>query len=225
MLVLAHRGANRVEPENTVAAMTAAVRLGADGVELDVHRSADGVLVVRHDAATPEGPLGVLTVEQIRAVLPEVPTLAAVLDACRGTLVNVEVKDPDPRAGDALVALLADRAGDDVVVSSFDLATIDRIRVAAPDLPVGALSFGLEPDAMLATAVARGYAAVHPDVWTLLAHDVDAFVARAHDERVRVNVWTVNDVDQMVALGDAGADVAMTDDADLYRFGVRARST
>src|SRR5262245_4636703 len=160
MLVLAHRGANRVEPENTVAAMATALRLGADGVELDVHRSADGVLVVRHDAATPEGPLGVLTADQIRTLLPDVPPLAEVLDVCRGTLVNVEVKDPDPRAADALVALLferaASRAGDDVVVSSFDLPTIDRVRAAEPDLPVGALSFGLEPDAMLATAVARG---------------------------------------------------------------------
>jgi glycerophosphoryl diester phosphodiesterase len=226
--VLAHRGANRVEPENTVAAMAAAVRLGADGVELDVHRSADGTLLVRHDAATSAGPLGVLTLEQVRTVLPDVPTLAEVLDACRGTLVNVEVKDPDPRATEALVALLAERAvaqdPDDVVVSSFDLATIDRIHAAAPELPVGALSFGAEPDAMLATAVARGYAAVHPDVWTLLAHDVGAFVTRAHGEGVRVNVWTVNEVDQMVALRDVGADAAMTDDAGLYRFGVRGRS-
>src|SRR5205085_2721244 len=49
MLVLAHRGANRLAPENTQPAMPQAVALGADGVELDVHRSADGALVVRHD--------------------------------------------------------------------------------------------------------------------------------------------------------------------------------
>src|SRR5262249_11818655 len=151
-----------------------------------------------------------------------------VLDVCRGTLVNVEVKDPDPRATDALATLLADRAAaqitDEVIVSSFDLAVVDHVRESAPGIPVGALSFGIEPDAMLATAVAHGYAAVHPDVWTLLARDVEDFVTRAHDDGVRVNVWTVNDVDQMVALRDAGADVAMTDDVDLYRFGVRARS-
>ena len=74
------------------------------------------------------------------------------------------------------------------------------------------------------TAVTRGYAAVHPDVWTLMAHDVDAFVARAHDEGVRVNVWTVNDVEQLVTLRDAGTDAVISDDSDLYRFGVRARS-
>jgi glycerophosphoryl diester phosphodiesterase len=225
MLVLAHRGANRLEPENTVAAMATAVRLGADGVELDVHRSADGVLVVRHDAATDHGPLGELSLDRIRALIPDVPTLPEVLDVCRGILVNVEVKDPDPRATDALAALLADRAAadrpDDVIVSSFDLDVVDRMHASAPDVPVGALSFGIQPDTMLTTAVARGYAAVHPDVWTLLAHDVDAFVARAHGDGVQVNVWTVNDVEQMVALRDAGVDVAMTDDVDLYGFGVR----
>ena len=56
MLVLAHRGANRLAPENTVAGHGRAVELGADGVELDVHRTADGALVVRHDADTPDGP-------------------------------------------------------------------------------------------------------------------------------------------------------------------------
>ncbi len=65
MLVLAHRGANRLAPENTVAAMARAVELGADGVELDVHRSADGQLVVRHDADTPLGALGDLTLAEI----------------------------------------------------------------------------------------------------------------------------------------------------------------
>ena len=130
MLVLAHRGANRLAPENTVPAMREAVDRGADGVELDVHRTADDVLVVRHDADTPIGLLGELTAADLARVLPEVPTLAEVLDVCRGRLVNVEIKDPDPRAAEAVVALLAARRSgsrDDVLVSSFDLATVDRV--------------------------------------------------------------------------------------------------
>src|SRR5215203_4377279 len=105
MLVLAHRGANRVAPENTVAAMQEAVDRGADGVELDVHRSADGVLVVHHDAETPAGRLADLTTAALRDVVPDAPMLSEVLDVCRGRLVNVEVKDPDPRAATALVEL------------------------------------------------------------------------------------------------------------------------
>jgi glycerophosphoryl diester phosphodiesterase len=225
MLVLAHRGANRLAPENTLPAMREAVDRGADGVELDVHRTADDALVVRHDAETPIGRLGELTAAELGGALPDVPTLAAVLDVCRGHLVNVEIKDPDPRAAEALVDLLAARsaASDDVLVSSFDLATVDRVHTLAPDLPTGFLSFGLDPHAALAIAVEHGHTAVHPDVWTLVNIDVVAFVTRAHDLGVQVNVWTVNDAAQLERLRDAGVDAVITDDPELYRLGERAR--
>jgi glycerophosphoryl diester phosphodiesterase len=224
MLVLAHRGANRLEAENTVPAMRRAVDLGADGVELDVHRSADGALVVRHDADAPAGSLGELTLREIRTVLPDVPLLATVLSVCRGRLVNVEVKDPDPRAIEALLEILAARssgAPDDVLVSSFDLATIDHVRALAPAVPTGYLSFGLDPHTALAVAFDHGHTAVHPDVWTLTNGDSAGFVARAHDLRLEVNVWTVNEAAQVEALRDAGVDAVITDDSDLYAYGVR----
>src|SRR3954463_11529081 len=232
MLVLAHRGANRLAPENTVPAMQEAIDRGADGVELDVHRTADGVLVVRHDAATPVGMLGELTAADVGRALPEVPTLEVFLDVCRGRLVNVEIKDPDPRAAEAVVDLIAARSSaqssaqssarsDDVLVSSFDLATVDRVRALAPDLPPGFLSFGIDPDSALTIAVEHGHAAVHPDVWTLANVDVGAFVTRAHDLGLQVNVWTVNDPEELEQLRDAGVDAVITDDTDLYRFGER----
>jgi glycerophosphoryl diester phosphodiesterase len=224
MLVLAHRGANRLAPENTLPAMAQAVDLGADGVELDVHGTADGALVVRHDADAPSGPIGQLTRDELRTVCPDVPTLAEVLDVCRGTLVNVEVKDPDPRAVDALVTLLAaredDSSPDDVLVSAFDWTLAERVRAAAPQVPTGLLSFGVPPDEVLVTAVLGGHSAVHPDVWTLLTLDIAGFVTRAHDQDVQVNVWTVNGAAQVEMLRDAGVDAVITDDSDLYRFGV-----
>src|SRR3954454_24823402 len=221
MLVLAHRGANRLAPENTVPAMALAVERGADGVELDVHRTADGALIVRHDADTPSGPIGELGLDELRSAFPDLPTLAEVLDVCRGTLVNVEVKDPDPRATDDLVALLALRANDDsfpddVMVSSFDWTVVERVRTLAPQLPTGLLSFGVPPDEVLVTATLGGHRAVHPDVWTLVSIDVAAFVDRAHDHDVQVNVWTVNDADQLELLRDAGVDAVITDDETLY---------
>ncbi|HEY1737167.1 MAG TPA: glycerophosphodiester phosphodiesterase, partial [Acidimicrobiia bacterium] len=84
-LVLGHRGASRGAPENTIAAFTRAAELGADGVELDVHRTADGVLVVHHDADL-DGVGLVLGAPfvQVRAARPDVPTLAETLDACAG---------------------------------------------------------------------------------------------------------------------------------------------
>jgi len=226
MLVLAHRGANRLEPENTVPAMRQAMDLGADGVELDVHRTADGALVVRHDADTPAGLIGELALGELHGRFPDVPLLAAVLDVCEGWLVNVEMKDPDPRAAEALIELLARRsswASDDVLVSSFDLATIDRVRTLAPHLPTGLLSFGLAPDDVLAVAVDHGHRAVHPDVWTLMTVDVGAFVTRAHDAGLQVTVWTVNELDQVTALRDAGIDAVITDGTAFYAYGVRGR--
>src|SRR3989440_10064561 len=116
--VLAHRGARRVAPENTVEAFVAAGALGADGVELDVHRTADGALVVHHDAdARGVGVLAERTEAEIGAARPEIPTLEEALDACAGMLVNIEVKnlpgdaDYDPGGGvaGAGVALLAGR--------------------------------------------------------------------------------------------------------------------
>jgi glycerophosphoryl diester phosphodiesterase len=229
MLVLAHRGANRVAPENTVPAMREAVARGADGVELDVHGTADGALVVRHDADTPAGPLGELTLADVRRELPDVPTLAEVLDVCRGRLVNVEVKDTDPRAAEALVDLLATRrralgdppddVPDDVLVSSFDLAVVDHVRDLDPDVPTGFLSFGLDPHSALVLAAEHGHAAVHPDVWTLANVDVAAFATRAHDLGRQVNVWTVNDAAQVELLRDAGVDGVITDDTELYVYG------
>src|SRR3954466_3870988 len=123
MLVLAHRGANRQAAENTAPAMARAPEPGADGVELDVLRVADGALAVRHDAETPGGPLGGLTAADLAAVLPAAPLPPPGPDVSRHRLVNVEVKDPAPRAVDELVTLLREREGvDDVLVSSFHIA-------------------------------------------------------------------------------------------------------
>jgi glycerophosphoryl diester phosphodiesterase len=232
MLILAHRGANRLAPENTVAAMTRALELGADGVELDVHRTADHQLVVRHDAASAAGILCDLSLAEIRSALPGVPTLAEVLDACRGGVVNVEIKnlpgdpdwDPDERAVDLLAELLEGRAGtDDVIVSSFHLPTVDRMRVRAPLVPTGFLTFGLAPLEGLATADAHGHQALHPDVWSLGGPVLDALTEEARERGLRVNVWTVNDRHELRRLEAAGVDAVITDDSELFAGGEGVR--
>ncbi len=223
MLVLAHRGANRQAPENTVPAMVRALEVGADGVELDVHRTVDGALVVRHDAETPVGPVTGLTRAELAVALPDVPVLAEVLDVCRGRLVNVEVKDPDPRAVDALVALLRARVGaDDVLVSSFHLPSVDRVRDLAPGVPSAFLSFGLDPLQALDTAREHGHDALHPDVWTLLQGDPAEVADRAHEQGMRVTVWTVDEPEQLLRLRDARIDGVITDVPDLAREVLRA---
>jgi glycerophosphoryl diester phosphodiesterase len=223
-LVLAHRGANREAPENTVAAFRRAVGLGADGVELDVHRTADGGLVVHHDAATPAGVFAEMTVPEITGALPSVPRLDDALDVCRGLLVNVEIKnsprdaayDPSERAAALLVELLGARGGEDrVLVSSFNLQTIDRVHALAPGLPTALLTVGLDPLASLERVTERGHRALHPDVHSLAGDAGAHAVSAAHERGVEVNVWTVNDPDEIRRLAALGVDAVITDVPDL----------
>lgn len=227
-LVLAHRGARTVAPENTIEAFTVALAQGADGVELDVHRTLDGGLVVHHDADAPGlGVLADLGVEEIRLVRPEIPTLAEVLEACRGTLVNVEIKnlpgdadyDESHEAARLVVELLEARGlQDDVLVSSFNLASIDRVRELAPTVPTGLLSmFGMDPFDGLEVCVAHGHGALHPFVGILPSGAATAVAARAHELDLQVNVWTVNDRDEIGRLAAAGIDGIVTDVPDVAR--------
>ena len=219
-LVLAHRGANREAPENTLDAFRRAVELGADGVELDVHRTADGGLVVRHDAATESGVLAELSRAEIRRAVPEAPDLADALDVCGGLLVNVEIKnspreadwDPDHHAASLLVELLARRDGRDrVLVSSFDLGSVDRVRALAPHVPTALLTGRMDPLEGLGVVEAHGHRALHPFVDLLAGPRAAEIAGRAHEAGVEVNVWTVNDHDELARLAAAGVDALITD--------------
>jgi glycerophosphoryl diester phosphodiesterase len=226
--VLAHRGANRVAPENTVEAFVAAGALGADGVELDVHRTADDALVVHHDAdARGVGVLAGRTEAEIRAARPEIPTLEEALDACAGMLANIEVKnlpgdadyDPEEGVAGAVVELLARRGRrDDVLVTSFNLASADRVRELDPSVPTGFLTLvGMDPVDGVDIAHAHGHGAVNPDVRALVGEAAAATVARAHDFGMAVNVWTVNGEDEMRRLAAVGVDAIITDVPDVAR--------
>jgi glycerophosphoryl diester phosphodiesterase len=233
--VLGHRGARRVAPENTVEAFVAAAALGADGVELDVHRTADGGLVVHHDAdARGLGLLAERTAADIRAVRPEIPTLEEALEACLGMLVNIEVKnlpgDADYDATDgvatAVVEMLGRRAPrDEVLVSSFNLESVDRVRALDGSMATGFLTLiGMDPVDGVEVAHAHGHAAVHPDVRSLRGPAASATIARAHAHGMAVNVWTVNDEDEMRRLAAAGADALITDVPDVARRVITGRS-
>ena len=126
-MVIAHRGASAAHPENTVAAFVGARDAGADGVELDARRTADGHVIVHHDAQLPDGRV---IVELAAAELPDhVPSLAEALDACAGMVVNIEIKnwpdDPD-FDGTEQVAVAGRRAG------RLDRLARRRARVVVP---------------------------------------------------------------------------------------------
>jgi glycerophosphoryl diester phosphodiesterase len=222
-LVLGHRGAPRVERENTVEAFRRAVELGADGVELDVRRTADGALVVHHDAVVEGvGPIVAATAARLAGAAPWVPTLADALAACAGALVNVEIKnfpgepdwDPDQEVGQALPGQLGDA---DVVVSSFLSAAAERVREVAPGVATGLLVLPGDPRGRIDDAVERGHDALHPCDRGLDAATVAAVVARCHDAGLRCHVWTVDDPERMRLWAGAGVDALITNVPDVAR--------
>jgi glycerophosphoryl diester phosphodiesterase len=218
-LVIGHRGAPLVAAENSVASFRAASRAGADGVELDVRRTADGGFAVTHDARLPDG-RAVVTLR--RAELPaDIPDLDAALDACRGLrLVNVEIKnwpdDPDFDVTlgfvDAVVGVLAARPSDErerFVVSCFHLPSVDRVQELAPDLVTGWLVIGGEDP--VSEVVAHGHQALHPHH----AFVTPELVERAHREEVAVNTWTCDDPERIRWLDGIGVDGIVTNAPDV----------
>lgn len=225
-LVIAHRGASGTRRENTVEAFRHARVLGADWVELDVRRSADGVLVVHHDAHLPDGrTIGATPADELPS---HVPTLLAALEACEGMGVNVEIKnlpedpDYDPAHGVAVAVAGLVRAclpADRVIVSSFTMDTIDRVRDADPGIPTGWLTFDLaDPTLVVERAVAHGHAAVHPYV----AFVTPGLVARAHAAGLLVLTWTVDEPGRMAELVEVGVDGIITNHPDRARAVVDA---
>lgn len=227
-LVYAHRGASAAAPENTIEAYELAAVLGADGVELDVRRSADGELVLHHDPHLADGRLIAATV---RAELPAwLPSLREALDVCGGLIVNIEIKnipyepdfDPECVVAAEVVALLAEREGvDEVLMSSFHLRTVDQVKTLAPHLPTALIAlFDPLPVDALVLVDDRGHDAVHPHE----AFVDPAFIEAARGLGVAVNPWTVDDPDRIAVLADLGVDGLVTNVPDVARQVIGARS-
>jgi glycerophosphoryl diester phosphodiesterase len=223
--VIAHRGASRLARENTVAAFTAATRLGAAGIELDARRCADGALVVHHDAYLAGQPL----IELCQVDLPPyVPTLAEALDACAGAFVNVEIKndpsepdfDPHETVADDVIAELQRRANppQDWIISSFRIETVDRCRQLNPAIPTAWLTANpVNPDDVTSTAAA-GHTAIHPWVPTVDRE----LIERCHAAGLRVNTWTCNDPQRAAELSSWGIDGICTDVPDVLLAALHA---
>jgi glycerophosphoryl diester phosphodiesterase len=220
LLIIGHRGASADHPENTVEAFVGARGQGADWVELDVRIAVDGSLIVHHDAWYRDG----RTVWSVP--LDEVPEgvidLATALDACDGMGVNVEIKNSPgdlggedvPRSfevADLVVDLLRRRSAAGVVqpvlVSCFDLPTVDHVRAVGPGVRTGHLVFDLaaDPDAVR-RAAAHGHDALHP--WD--PYVSPELIEACHDLGLLLNTWTVDDPARLVELAGWGVDGIVT---------------
>lgn len=231
MLVIAHRGASADHPENTVAAFRGAREQGADWVELDVRLSVDGALVVHHDPTYPDGRAIARTSSQDRP--DSVPLLAEALDACEGMGVNVEIKntpgdlgdgvDQDLIVADLVVELIAAReaaspGAQPILVTSFDEATLARVRAARHRVETGLLAFDLHADpGAVDRSAAAGHLAMNP--WDPFV-DED-FMRRCQALGLRVNSWTVDDPVRMLRLRELGVHGIITNVPGIARDALR----
>lgn len=233
-LIIAHRGASRAFPENTHAAFQHALELGVDGIELDVHGTRDGVLVVHHDPtlairhgeAVEQVPIASLSGAEVAAHrLPTgdtVPTLEAVFDLVghRSTLY-VEVKAPGV---ETLVAALLDRhPAVRAEVHAFDHRIPVGVRTLRPATPIGLLSasYPLDVRAVLADANATAF-------WQYAPLIDESLVRGVHAAGARLIAWTVNDAPHARQLAAWGVDGLCSDIPDMIRtaitMGAAARS-
>lgn len=241
-IVVAHRGASRYRPENTMPAYELAVEQGADAVEIDLHVSADGALVVLHDETLERtsdmtGAVASLSLEQIRRAdagatfagadgnFPyagqglTVPTFDEVLAWLPdGVGLVVEIK---ARAAVApAVELLRDhpvRAADRASLISFDERAIEESRALDPGLPTGYLLVPGEPfEPALRYAVEHLHPAVHPYEGDL-GMDPAPFIAQARAYGRDLGCYVVNDPERMQVLAAYGLWGFVTDVPDVAR--------
>ena len=227
--LVAHRGASRERPENTLAAFAVALDQRADAIELDVHCTADGVVVVHHDPVPhgvhPDGrreraPIAQLRYTELstmRIAGEAIPTLRDVL-ALVGDRATVYVEIKGASIERAVVDVV--RAGAArCAIHSFDHAAIDRVRALAPEIPRGLLFERGDADTMLRAMEAHDARDLWPAATLIDAAMVDA----AHRAGKRVVAWTVNAPSLADSLAAIGVDALCTDDVPLIATALRER--
>ncbi|MEU3294218.1 glycerophosphodiester phosphodiesterase family protein [Streptomyces longwoodensis] len=220
-LTIGHRGLMGVEPENTLRSFVAAEQAGLDVIELDLHLSKDGALVVMHDADVDRttdgtGPIAEQTLAELRALDAgrgeRVPVFEEVLDAVRSPL-QAEIKDV--QAARALAEVLHARAlVDRVEVSSFHDEAIAEIARLVPGVRTALIGSRYGTD-VVDRAVAAGAATVCLNIRRLTLEIVE--LARAKD--LRIIGWVVNTQDQLRLVRALGLDGATTDLPEIKRTG------
>lgn len=213
---IAHRGSPRERTENTLPGFLLAVEHGADGVELDVHATRDGEVVVHHDFDAGRMAIADAAWDALSAVqLPggeRIPLLRDVLQAIGDRAeVYVELKG---RAIEGAVVPVIRAFGRRYALHSFDHDAIARCAAAYPDIARGVL---IDRNERRPLEVLRGaMSAARPrDVWPHYSLVDHRFMAAANDFGVRVIAWTVNERRVAQRMLDGGVAGVCTDDVRL----------
>lgn len=228
-LALGHRGAPRQAPENRREALAAALAC-LDGIETDLQRTNDGVLVINHDPHI--GPLPELSavisrndLAALRSADPDLLTLAdlrELLEEYPEAVVNLELKTSapggDPRAVELAeeLATWPDQVAERVWVSSFD--PLELLRLAEQGVAAH-LAYLVAEDSALALLPHLPVSAVHPHYTLVTRERVDQW----HEAGLAVFTWTVNDDELAARMLEAGVDGIIGDEPQVLLDALAAR--
>ncbi|WP_405884754.1 glycerophosphodiester phosphodiesterase family protein [Streptomyces sp. NBC_01136] len=220
-LTIGHRGVMGVEPENTLRSFVAAQNAGLDLIELDLHLSKDGALVVMHDADVDRttdgsGPIAEMTLAELRTLNAgngeRVPVFEEVLDAVSAPL-QAEIKDTAAARALAEVMHRRDLVGR-VEVSSFHDEAIVEIARLVPGVRTALIAsrYGID---VVDRALEAGAATVCLNIRRLTLEVVE----RARQADLRIIGWVVNTQDQLRLVRALELDGATTDHPEIKRTG------
>ncbi|WP_079175367.1 glycerophosphodiester phosphodiesterase [Streptomyces malaysiense] len=220
-LTIGHRGVMGVEPENTLRSFVAAQRAGLDLIELDLHLSKDGALVVMHDAEVDRttdgsGPIAEKTLSELRALDAgrgeRVPVFEEVLDAVR-TPLQAEIKDVAAARELARVMLERDLVAT-VEVSSFHDEAVAEIARLVPGVRTALIAGRYGPE-VVERAVAVGAPTLCLDIRRITLETVE----HARAAGLRIIGWTVNTQEHLRLVRALELDGATTDFPEIKRTG------
>lgn len=233
--ILAHRGASFYAPENTLPSFELALEQGADGVELDVHFSKDGELVVMHDervdrTTNGKGFIKDFTLDELKALDASngmesfkgvtVPTLSEVYDLFAGTekLINVEIKTDIidyPGICEKLKTLEIEKGMTGrIIYSSFNHYTVREMKRIDPQAKVGLLYMSIISEPWR-YAEDLGAECLHPHFITI--SKTPGMAKECNERGIETNIWTVDDSAWMERLANMGVTSLITDKPDLAR--------
>jgi glycerophosphoryl diester phosphodiesterase len=229
-LVFAHRGGGKIGPENTIEAFDRGLAAGADGLELDVRLSRDGLVVVHHDALLDrttrgKGPLKERTAAELGRL--DVPTLRDVLGRYSHIGIIIELKERGAALARSVVEDVR-RAGaaNRVCLGSFSVTALRAARAAAAEIATSGARFEVR------MALYRSWCGLSPGRVPYQAFQVPEtsggtrvvsprFVQLAHKSGIAVQVWTVDDAEDIRRLLDWGVDGIISDRPDVASRVVR----
>ena len=223
MLKIAHRGAKGYEPENTLKAFQKALDFNADGIELDVHLSADGHIIVIHDETIDKmtngkGFINTLSLPELKSFLVadqyEIPTLKEVFDLVnKKCFINIELKNADTLT--KVVSLIDEYVSekkwsyDHFIVSSFDWIALQEVHNFDSKIPIGVLT-ETNLDLALAFAETIKAKAIHPYYHLLNEENTKEIQQKGF----LVLPWTVNIEEDIQKIKNYKVDGIITDFPD-----------